>query len=166
MSRAPVSETLLGIAAFFAPEQIPLDIFSKEFLSDIEKSEAVAALSEVSLIYPTTSPSGLPLFDVHRLVQECIRQHLGDRSRIFAGLAVKILAFADAFNLDDINTDKASRLEVHVQAVLPHAPDDGEQSEHTLRLLADYGVYLKEKGANPILAPGGPSVEKRKLRFE
>jgi hypothetical protein len=65
ISTAPEAETLLGIAAYLAPDRIPFDIIkvstfrgvlvalaggALDVMSEIERGEAVAALSEGSLI--------------------------------------------------------------------------------------------------------------------
>src|SRR5262249_22263736 len=46
----PAAEKLIGLCAFLAPDRIPLDLFTADVLSEIERGEAVAALAEVSLV--------------------------------------------------------------------------------------------------------------------
>ena len=73
---SPEAERLLGLCAFLAPENIPLDIFTDDVMSEIEKGEAVAALAEVSLMTRETLDDGTPAINVHRLVQEVMRRRV------------------------------------------------------------------------------------------
>jgi hypothetical protein len=85
---SPEAESLVGIAAFLAPDRIPLDIFTADVLSDIEKGEAVAALAEVSLVTPDTLDDGTSGISVHRIVQAVTRKRLGDKVGEFTVHAV------------------------------------------------------------------------------
>ena len=40
----------MGILAYFAPDDIPLDLITDEVMSEIARGDAVAALKEVSLL--------------------------------------------------------------------------------------------------------------------
>ena len=72
----PEAEKLMGVCAFLAPDRIPLDIFTDDVLSELERGEAVAALQEVSLVTLETLDDGSPGISVHRLVQEVMRERL------------------------------------------------------------------------------------------
>jgi tetratricopeptide (TPR) repeat protein len=72
----PEAETLMGLLAFLHPDKIPLDIVTEEVMSDIEKGEAAASLSEVSLLSWETLEDGSHAVSVHRLVQEVMRERL------------------------------------------------------------------------------------------
>ena len=71
----PEAEKLMGICAFLAPDRIPLDLFTKDVLSEIERGEAVAAF-EVSLVTLETLDDGSPGVSVHGLVQQVMRGRL------------------------------------------------------------------------------------------
>ena len=71
---APEAERLLAIAAYLAPDRIPLAIVTADVMPEIEKGEAVAALAEVSLVTRETLDDGSPAISVHRLVQEVMRR--------------------------------------------------------------------------------------------
>ena len=75
---APEAERLLAIAAYLAPDRIPLAIVTADVMPEIEKGEAVAALAEVSLVTRETLDDGSPAISVHRLVQEVMRRRLGE----------------------------------------------------------------------------------------
>ncbi len=91
---APEAERLLAIAAFLAPDRIPLDIVTADAMPEIEKGEAVAALAEVSLVTRETLDDGSPAISVHRLVQEVMRRRLGEGAAETAALATRLVADA------------------------------------------------------------------------
>ena len=49
-AECPEAEKLMGILAYFAPDDIPLSLISADVMSEIARGEAVAALYEVSLL--------------------------------------------------------------------------------------------------------------------
>ncbi len=69
------AETLMGIIANLAPDRIPLAIIGKDLMGEIKLGEALAALSEVSLIKVDTLEDGSQTFSVHRLVQMVMRDY-------------------------------------------------------------------------------------------
>ena len=91
---APEAERLLAIAAFLAPDRIPLGIVTQDAMSEIEKGEAVAALAEVSLVTRETLDDGAPAISVHRLVQDVMRRRLGEGAAETAALATRLVAHA------------------------------------------------------------------------
>ena len=91
---APEAERLLAIAAYLAPDRIPLAIVTADVMPEIEKGEAVAALAEVSLVTRETLDDGSPAISVHRLVQEVMRRRLGEGAAETAALATRLVADA------------------------------------------------------------------------
>ncbi len=77
----PEAEQLMAIAAFLAPDRIPLDLITADVMSESARDEALAALADVSLITHETLEDGARGFSVHRLVQAVVRGRLGGRQR-------------------------------------------------------------------------------------
>ncbi|MFM1814263.1 MAG: hypothetical protein RLZ98_958 [Pseudomonadota bacterium] len=141
------AETLMGICAFLAPDRIPLDIFTEDVMSEIERGEAVAALAEVSLLTLETLEDGSVGVSVHRLVQEVMRGRLADDAEDAARLALMQVAAAYPFDSDDVRYwPTCHKLEAHVLAVLQSAPDEGEYAIRTSRICNQYGLHLKARG--------------------
>ncbi len=146
---APQAELLLAIAAYLAPDNIPLGIVTEDAMPEIEKGEAVAALAEVSLVTRETLDDGSPAISLHRLVQEVMRRRLGEGAAETAVLATRLVA--DAYpggeqDPGDIRSWPACRrLEAHAAAVLAFAPETGEAAEKTSLLLNQYALHLKAR---------------------
>lgn len=146
---SPEAEQLLNIAAFLAPDRIPVDIFTEDVMSEIEKGEAVAALAEVSLITRETLDDGSAGISVHRLVQQVMRGRLGAAEQEMAALATKLVA--DAYPAGDISADDVRswpacrRLESHAIVALSTAPESGDHACHTAQLLSQYALHLKSR---------------------
>ncbi len=143
---SPDAERLLGIAAFLAPDRIPLDIVTGDVMREIEKGEAVAALAEVSLITRETLDDGSSGIGVHQLVQEVVRRRLKQEAAEMAALATRLVADAYPSSPDDVRTWSACRrLEGHATAVLAFSPDAGETSGKTSSLLNQYALHLSAR---------------------
>ncbi len=137
---------LLAIAAFLAPDRIPLNIVTEDVMSEIEKGEAVAALAEVSLVTRETLDDGSPAISAHRLVLEVARRRLGEGSVQMAALATRLVSDAYPNDPRDIrNWPACRRLQTHAGAVLASAPDAGETAGKTSRLLNQYAAHLKAR---------------------
>ena len=143
------AEKLIGIAAFLAPDRIPLDIITSGVMSEMEKGEAVAALAEVSLVTQETLDDGSPGISVHRLVQQVMRGRLGELATDMAALATAVVA--DAYPAGDLGPDDVRswpacrRLESHTAAVLPSAPVEGDKAQKTVLLLNKYAQHLNAR---------------------
>jgi tetratricopeptide (TPR) repeat protein len=152
----PQAEQLLSIAAFLAPERIPLSIILEAAMPEMEKGEAVAALAEVSLVTRETLDDGSPAVGVHRLVQEFMRQRLGDHAAAVGALATVFMALAYPSLTTDVRSwPSCRRLNSHAAAVLVFAPDVGKDAGKTSHLLRNYGMHLWARGeftqAEPLL---------------
>jgi hypothetical protein len=75
----PEAEKLIEIAAFLAPERIPLSIITEDVMTERQREKAIAALYRVSLITHDTTETGVRAFSQHRLVQEVMRGRLLDK---------------------------------------------------------------------------------------
>ncbi len=144
--KRPKAERLLAIAAFLAPDRIPLAIVTADVMPEIEKGEAVAALAEVSLVTRETLDDGSPAVSVHRLVQEVMRRRLGEGAAETAALATRLVADAyprgEQDPSDVRNWPACRRLEAHAAAVLVFAPETGEAAQMTSLLLNQYALHL------------------------
>jgi hypothetical protein len=67
------SRALMGLIAFFAPDQVPLWLIPGDFMTLEDRDEALRALNAVSLISFESADDGTPTISVHRLVQEVMR---------------------------------------------------------------------------------------------
>ena len=143
----PEAETLMGILAFLAPDNIPLELISTDIMSDIEKGEAVAALSEISLISWSDSGQDTSNINVHRLVQDVMKERLGEeRESEFAAVAVKLVAQLFPNPASDVrNWPLCALLYPHANTVLATAPDEGETAQMTTLLLNQLAVYLQAR---------------------
>lgn len=72
----PEAEKLMGIAAYLAPERIPLALITADVMSEGQRDRAVAALYQLSLLTHITTETGARAFTLHRLVQEVMRSRL------------------------------------------------------------------------------------------
>ena len=145
LDTAPQAERLLGIAAFLAPDRIPLDIVTTDVMPALELGEAVAALSDVSLVTPETLPDGTAAISVHRLVQAVMRRRLGDGAAAIAALATRLVAeaFPGGNEPSDVrNWPACARLATHATAMLDHAPDSGDGFDKTSLLANQLALYL------------------------
>jgi tetratricopeptide (TPR) repeat protein len=172
ISTAPEAETLLGIAAYLAPDRIPFDIIkvstfpgvlvalaggALDVMSEIERGEAVAALSEGSLITLETLDDNSKGFSVHRLLQSVMRERLGETGEAFAALATRLVV--DAYPRGDRSPDDVRfwpacrRLEGHASAVLTVAPDVGAAARYTSQLLNQYAAHLRGRAEFALAEP-------------
>jgi tetratricopeptide (TPR) repeat protein len=73
----PAARTLLAHIACLAPDHIPTSLITEDILPEDARSEALLALTAVSLIEHTTNE---PAINVHRLVQLVMRSSLGSEA--------------------------------------------------------------------------------------
>ena len=139
------AEKLTGLLAWFAPDDIPLDVIGAEAMSELERGEAVAALHEVSLLDLKSGGDGKPTVSVHPLVQMVMRGRLAAQGKAEEAAALALAFVADAFpyDSDDVRFWPAcAALRPHAFSVLETAPDTGEMAEKTSRLLNQLALYL------------------------
>jgi tetratricopeptide (TPR) repeat protein len=152
----PEAAKLMGLCAFLAPDRIPLSLFTAEVLSEIELGEAVAALSEVSLVALDPLDDGSPGIGVHRLVQAVMRGRLSElgEHQNAAALATELLADAYPNPASDVrNWPACARLTPHAMALFEHAPDSGKGSNKTSLLLNQTAINYVSRAAYPEAEP-------------
>jgi tetratricopeptide (TPR) repeat protein len=149
--KSPAAAELLNLCAFFAPDDIPLEIVKegKEYLppdlagavaDPLQLNEALAALKAYSLVQREGDSLSL-----HRLVQAVTRDRLGEEERKqWAGVAVRVVNEAVPENIDtDVNCWPACpRLLAHGLAAAEHAEKTRMEPEATSRLLNEMGLYV------------------------
>ncbi len=142
---APQAERLLAIAAYLAPDRIPLAIVTADVMPEIEKGEAVAALAEVSLVTRETLDDGSPAISLHRLVQAVMRRRLATKNNSeIAALAVHFMnkAFPILNGPTDINHwSVCEKLHIHAAAALAFGAEAAGRETAT-GLLHNLATYL------------------------
>ncbi len=146
----PEALELFNLLAFLAPEDIPIDIFSKgaEFLpdsladkvkSEVDFEDVIGVLLDYSLL----SREG-DLISYHRLIGEVIRDKMNEEEmKKWGGAAVVLMNKVYPYKEGDISTWKES------ERLLPHAVSAAEWGESLEvepgkagRLLNQTGAYL------------------------
>ncbi|MDQ3805338.1 MAG: FxSxx-COOH system tetratricopeptide repeat protein [Acidobacteriota bacterium] len=151
--QSPVSEDLINLCAFFAPDDIPLDIIraGSEFLPDqlgaavtdpLAFDDALAPL----LRYSLAERRGQSLF-IHRLVQAVVRERLREAAKKqWAVSAVHILNNAFPYVADDVRVWPAcSTLLPHALVAAEHSQEFQEASMAAQHLFNQAGVYLRAR---------------------
>ncbi|QNT68850.1 tetratricopeptide repeat protein [Defluviicoccus vanus] len=150
-SEAPGARAVLSLAAFFAPDDIPEDLFRQpsssypEALADLladpgATDDAIGALAQLSLI--DFDPARRS-FSVHRLVQAATRDALATEAPTWAAAALR--AVRVAFPQPEFNTwPVCERLVPHVRAVAAQVTTDNRELAWLLDAAAS---YLMERAA-------------------
>ena len=141
--RVPEAETLMGISAFLAPDNIPLDLIPETLMTGVVRSRAIAALGALSLVTTVTLDDGSAGISVHRLVQEVMKGRLGDSSeQVFRVAKALIVAPWPKGNDggDPRNWPTCRRLQPHALAILdqPDGPDGTDNPALLLSLVAHF----------------------------
>ena len=132
----PEAEKLMGILAYFAPDDIPLSLIRADVMSEIARGEAVAALYEVSLL-EVENEGDQATVSVHRLAQTVMRDRLAKQGQAEEAAALALTLVADAFPAGDIGPDDVrswpvcAALRPHALSVLKGRPDSGDHAEKT-----------------------------------
>jgi tetratricopeptide (TPR) repeat protein len=112
------TESLLAFISVLAPERIPLDLVDDTVLGEDERSEAVMALSAVSLVGHDTFADGTAAIFIHRLVRDAMIWHLEQAQRLPTTLAAAVVRLAAAFPNDGYMEPKSGP---RCRQLLPHA---------------------------------------------
>jgi tetratricopeptide (TPR) repeat protein len=78
VSQCLKAEALMAFLACCAPERIPMTLVEGAIQNEIERMQAVAALSEVSLVKHDPFDNGMAAITVHRIVQAVMRRRTAD----------------------------------------------------------------------------------------
>jgi tetratricopeptide (TPR) repeat protein len=166
-ARAGGARAILSLAAFYAPDDIPEELFRQDFelypptlahviVNPLEREKAIGALNRFSLIDFSAETR---TFSVHRLVQAAARDALAGDAPQWAHSA--LLAASAAFPEPDWDAwTAAERLVPHVRAVISEITDE---SQDLAMLLGTVGTYLLGRAA---LADIQPLYERRREIYE
>jgi tetratricopeptide (TPR) repeat protein len=140
----PEAEKLMGIFAYFGPDDIPLSLITANVMSEIARGEAVAALCEVSLL-EVENDGDQATVSVHRLAQTVMRDRLAKQGKGVEASALALSLAKEAFPYLDGPSDvgrwaECSRLRSHALAVLAFVRETADQT--TTILLQNLAAYL------------------------
>lgn len=153
---SPAAADVLRVSAFLAPEAIPFELFSA---GAPRLGDAVAAafadpdeLAMAELLRPLAryslvrSDAESRTFGVHRLVQEVVRDALGESER--RSYVERTVAALDATfpAVDYPNWPQCDRLVAHVVSVAGWAESFDARPDALTRVLNQTGNYLNERG--------------------
>lgn len=152
-SENPAAVELLRLCAFFAPDDIPLDMLTAgadelpETLAPVVRddwlfNQAVIVLRKYSLVEVENNK-----LSIHRLVQAVIRHALDEAAfKQWAGGAVHVVNESFPEDSDDVRTwPICAPLLPHASTVLSHAEAVQFASDETARLFNEVGLYLKTR---------------------
>jgi tetratricopeptide (TPR) repeat protein len=143
--QAPAAEDLLGLFAWFAPENIPLRLVEPTMSG---RADALVVLGNLSLIAPATEAGAGPAVTAHRLVQAVMRDRLAAQAAETASrdraLNRMVSIFPYAYN-DPAAWPLCRALLPHTRAISAYFP-----AHHTVpelsRLLSLAASYLQGSG--------------------
>lgn len=150
---SPAAVDLLNLCAFFAPDDIPLDMIREgtdllpEGLREVVQNplalnKAIAALRRYSLIDLEDD-----MLSVHRMVQAVTRDRLSQEERErWEESAVRVVNRAFRFIFDDLQTwAESARLLPHALVTVDYAEASEVALRATGRLLNQIGLYFRER---------------------
>ncbi|MGI6249975.1 MAG: tetratricopeptide repeat protein [Anaerolineaceae bacterium] len=145
------AKQLIRIFSFLAPDHIHKDIFLQtgEYLpeplasavkDELRLDKTIRDLTRYSLIQTDKSR-----IRIHRLLQEVIRQSLGDKKAQYFQYCVGVLRKLFSYDRYDMKTwENCAGLMPHVQSVLTHGEDLETETEEIARLYAHGAGWLKQ----------------------
>jgi tetratricopeptide (TPR) repeat protein len=140
---------MLEVAAFLAPERMPIEAIQGASAIDpasIEAAEALATLKGLGLIGLDEEAGTMSM---HRLIQAVVRDRLapGDQ-KAWAEAAVLLVDHEFPECSDDVETwPTCARWLPHALAAASHAKDYGVAREARAQLLARFAVYLQGRAS-------------------
>jgi tetratricopeptide (TPR) repeat protein len=135
---------LLNIAAWFAPEPVPVSLLEGNIVDGADARDALAGLASWSLARWMADGEG---FTVHRLVQEITRQRFSDNeNRDSLDSAVTLLDRAlPSPEWDQKGWQLWERLAPHCHTLLNRLQDHVLEPK-AVRIMNQYGVWLRNRG--------------------
>lgn len=159
-TRAKGATAVMRLAAFFAPDNIPEELFQQEpdetypvdlravFGDPLALEQALGALARLSLLdYARDTKT----FSVHRLVQQTLRDELGDREQTWAAAAVSACNAAWPESGDFKHWPAIERLLPHARCAADLAAD--ECGVLLGFVLNEAAVHLYTRGAYGLAEP-------------
>ena len=149
VAQCPAAEDLMAFFAQCAPERIPMALIEGAVDDELERLEALAALTELSLVKPDPLDDGAQALSVHRLVQAVARARSEAKGNA-QGAAARLIARLVAIYPNDGATAESWRLCAALSPHLPAAPPDGAAGpEQWSDLLNRVGVFYFALRAYP-----------------
>lgn len=157
----PHAEKLIGPLAYFAPDDIPTDIFPEQFMAYPRRMEAIKNLQDASLVRLTQLTNYETGISIHTLIQDMIQDRMDGTEQADTSIeratsfALNNFPGGDASSAERNHWAQCMLMENHVRTVLAYAPDSGETAQQTSLLLNLYGIYLFSRGdyssAEPVM---------------
>jgi tetratricopeptide (TPR) repeat protein len=151
VAQCPAAETLMVYLAQCAPERIPMTLVEGAVEDEAERLQALAALSEVSLVKHDPFEDGTPAVTVHRLVQAVARARSevnGSAQDAVRRLIASLVAtYPETREGDPQSWPLCAKLTPHLLAL--GSPDDALVSE----ILGRAGRYFHGRAAYSQAAP-------------
>jgi len=119
------AEMVLAVLAFMAPDRIPVELLHEDFMKSFERSDAIAALCENSLVTLAREQDGRSYLGMDQQVQRLMHARLQTCGAVTeaAAVATLLLAFGFPATGDRGNWPTRSQLLPHALAVLERSPD-------------------------------------------
>ena len=136
IAECPATDALLAFLAVLASERVRLDLVDDTILPEDKRSEALMALSAVSLIAQDPFPDGTEAISIHRLVREAMKWRLEQSQRLGPTIDKAVARLADAFPDDGFMEPKSAP---RCKQLLPHALtlcQIAQEGKHTTVALA------------------------------
>jgi tetratricopeptide (TPR) repeat protein len=151
-ARAPGAAAVLSLAAFYAPDDIPEELYRQAVVhypsalqpvisNAVAIEKAIGALTRLSVMKFRREDHGL---SAHRVVQAAARDALGGEQDAWAGAAVAVVNAAFP-HVEFANWPICERQVPHARAAARHAGD--AVGRPLARLLNHVGYYLGERAA-------------------
>jgi tetratricopeptide (TPR) repeat protein len=145
VAQCQAAETLMAYLAECAPERVPMTLVEGAVEDETERMEALAALTEISLVKHDPFEDGSPAVTVHRLVQTVARARSEANGSAQEAVERLIARLATTYPYDGYSNPQSWPL---CAQLTPHllargGPDDTSVSE----LLGRAGGYFLGRGA-------------------
>jgi tetratricopeptide (TPR) repeat protein len=148
VAQCPAAEDLMAFFAQCAPERIPMALIEGAVEDELERLEALAALTELSLVKPDPLDDGAQALSVHRLVQAVARARSEAKGNAQRAAARLIARLVDIYPNDGGASAESWRLCASLSPHLPAAAVEATTPEQWSDLLNRAGVFHFERRAN------------------
>jgi tetratricopeptide (TPR) repeat protein len=144
VAQCPAAEELMAFFAQCAPERIPMALIEGAVEDELERLEALAALTELSLVKPDPLDEGAQAVSVHRLVQAVARARSEAKGNAQGAAARLIARLAAIYPNDGGATAESWRSCAALSPHLPAAASETTTPEQWSDLLDRVGVFIFE----------------------
>jgi tetratricopeptide (TPR) repeat protein len=141
VAQCPAAEELMAFFAQCAPERIPMALIEGAVEDELERLEALAALTELSLVKPDPLDEGAQAVSVHRLVQAVARARSEAKGNAQGAAARLIARLAAIYPNDGGATAESWRSCAALSPHLPAAASETTTPEQWSDLLDRVGVF-------------------------